>query len=240
MAFELVCYLNFGYPTIPDGLRAAARYYENGCRAMQLDIPSRDPYLEHDFIKDRMRICLEREPDYQKYFDAIIDFHDTHPDLALYFMLYENVVEELGAERIVDFCKRAGIQAASYVGSNEQIRRELTSRGLDLYCYVQFHLPQDEIVFAKNSEGPVLLQAKSVGRIGHDCQTFAQALQYLRGAGITNRVYASVGIKTPEDIAMARRAGADGAFVGSVLMNQLDDPAAFNRCLQAFVRAAKE
>ncbi len=240
MAFELVCYLNFGYPTIADGLREAEIYYENGCRALQLDVPSRDPYLEHDFIKERMRICLEHEPDYQKYFDAIIGFHRTHPDVALYFMLYENVVEELGVERIARFCKAAGIRYASYVGSNEQIRSTLEARGLGLCCYVQFHLPDDEIAFARASDGPVFLQAKNVGRIGHGCRSFAEALGYLRAAGITGRVYASVGIKTPEDIAMTRQAGADGAFVGSVLMHSLGDTRLFAERLRAFVDAAEK
>lgn len=239
MAFELVCYLNFGYPTIADGLRDAEIYYQNGCRALQLDIPSRDPYLEHDFIQERMRICLEHEPDYQKYFDAIIEFHHQHPDVALYFMLYENTVEELGVDRIVQFCKKAGICSASYVGSNEQIRNSFEAQGVGLCCYVQFHLPEDEIAFARKSNGPVLLQAKSVGKIGHNCSSFAEGLQYLRTAGITGRIYASVGIKTPEDIVTVRRAGADGAFIGSVLMQRLDNAKQFGACLRSFVAAAE-
>ena len=51
MAFELVCYLNFGYPSIEDGIKDAQLYIDNGCRALQLDIPVKDPYLEHPFIQ---------------------------------------------------------------------------------------------------------------------------------------------------------------------------------------------
>lgn len=239
MAFELVCYLNFGYPTISDGIRDAEQYISNGCRALQLDIPSRDPYLEHDFIKERMKSCLETEPDYEKYFEGIREIHRRHPEVALYFMLYENTVEELGVKRIADFCKEVEIHYASYVGNSAEIKHQLEEAGLGICCYVQFHLPDDEVEFAMSSTGPVLYQAKSVGKTGHGCQTFSEGVSYLRNAGLKMPIYASVGIKTVDDVKMIRESGADGAFIGSVLMNALADKSGFAEVMRSFSEAAK-
>ena len=88
MGFELFCYLNFGYPTIEEGIRAAKMYVECGCKALQLDIPSRDPYLEHDMIKKRMRYCLEHIPDYDEYFKGIAKIRTMYPDLQILFTLF--------------------------------------------------------------------------------------------------------------------------------------------------------
>ena len=83
MAFELVCYLNFGYPSIEDGIKDAQLYIDNGCRALQLDIPVKDPYLEHPFIQERMKACLDREPDYEAYFNGIRQIRMANPDVAI-------------------------------------------------------------------------------------------------------------------------------------------------------------
>ncbi len=239
MSFELVCYLNFGYPTIADGIRDAELYIANGCRALQLDIPSRDPYLEHDFVKNRMKHCLEIEPDYEKYFDGIREIHKKHPEVALYFMLYENIVTELGVKRITDFCKEVGIRYSSYVGSSPEVKEQLEAEGLGICCYVQYHMPDEEVAFARLSTGPVLYQAKCAGKIHEGCETFEDGVAYLRNSGLTMPIYASVGIKTVDDIRMVKAGGADGAFIGSVLMNSLDDKAKFAEVMSSFSEAAK-
>ena len=240
MAFELVCYLNFGYPTIEEGIRDAEAYIEGGCTALQLDIPSRDPYLEHDFVKERMRKCLETQPDYEMYFEGIRKIHAAHPDVALYFMLYENTVQELGVRRVTDFCREVGIRYTSYVGGDAAIRNALAEAGLGICCYVQYHLPEDEVAFARASTGPVLYQAKSVGKTAHGCETFADGVRYLRQAGLSMPIYASVGLKTPDDIRMVKASQADGAFIGSVLMAQLGDKDKLKALIADFMDASKE
>lgn len=240
MAFELVCYLNFGYPTIEDGVRDAELYIESGCTALQLDIPSRDPYLEHDFVKERMKKCLEVEPDYEKYFDGIRQIHAAHPEVKLYFMLYENTIVELGVQRIVDFCREVGIRYTSYVGGSGEVRNALAQAGLGICCYVQYHLPDEEVDFARQSTGPVLYQARSVGRTGHGCLSFDDGVHYLRQSGLSMPIYASVGIKTPDDIRAAKAARADGAFIGSVLMAQLNNKEKLRALIEEFTAAAKE
>lgn len=240
MAFNLVCYLNFGYPTIEEGIKDAQMYIDNGCKILQLDIPSKDPYLEHDFIKDRMKACLAREDNYEKYFEGIRLLHAMHPEVEIYFMLYENIVEEIGSKRITDFCEEVGIKYSSYVGTKDSVKKSLESEGLGICSYVQYHLPDDEIEFAKSSKGPILYQARSVGKNRPGCDSFKDGINYLRKNGIEMPIYASVGIKTPEDIKMVKESGADGAFIGSVLMKNIEDEKKFAQVMTRFVAVAKE
>lgn len=240
MAFELVCYLNFGYPSIEDGIKDAQLYIDNGCRALQLDIPVKDPYLEHPFIQERMKACLDREPDYEAYFDGIRRIHTANPDVAIYLMLYEKTVEEIGSEHIAAFCREVGIRYTSYVGLLERVKHQLEDGGVGICCYVQYHLPDEEVQFARTSTGPVLYQAKCVGRRREGCETFRDGVEFLRSTGLKMPIYASVGIRTPEDIRTVRSAGADGAFIGSVLMNSLHDREAFSAVMRDFSNAAKE
>ena len=69
---EIICYLSNGYPTIEASYKIAHEYAEAGCKMMEVDFPSRNPYLESDFLKARMGKALEACDDYDKYMESII------------------------------------------------------------------------------------------------------------------------------------------------------------------------
>ena len=43
---EIICYLSSGYPTIESSIEVANDYAKAGCKIIEVDFPSRDPYLE--------------------------------------------------------------------------------------------------------------------------------------------------------------------------------------------------
>ena len=55
---EIICYLSNGYPTIEASYNMAVEYADAGCRMMEVDFPSRNPYLESDYIAGRMRLAM--------------------------------------------------------------------------------------------------------------------------------------------------------------------------------------
>ena len=63
---EFICYLSNGYPTIEASYNMAVEYADAGCRMMEVDFPSRNPYLESDYIAGRMKKALEACDDYEK------------------------------------------------------------------------------------------------------------------------------------------------------------------------------
>ena len=64
---EIICYLSNGYPTIEASYNMAMEYADAGCKMMEVDFPSRNPYLESDYIAGRMAKALESCDDYEKY-----------------------------------------------------------------------------------------------------------------------------------------------------------------------------
>ena len=56
---EIICYLSNGYPTIEVSYNMAVEYADAGCKMMEVDFPSRNPYLESDYIAGRMKKALK-------------------------------------------------------------------------------------------------------------------------------------------------------------------------------------
>ena len=73
--FDTVYYLNFGAPSPAASVELAVQYAAAGCRHLQLDLPTQDPYLEHDIIRDRMLQSLSAFPSLGVYLDAICALH---------------------------------------------------------------------------------------------------------------------------------------------------------------------
>ena len=233
---KLICYLSNGYPSIQASLDMAQQYVAAGCDIIEVDFPGHDPYLESDFIAARMKHALEACCDYDAYMDGMAQLRRRLPDTKLILMIYEDTLLEIGYDRFVAFCHGHDFADLILVGlKDDVIKRRLMADGLKVSCYVQFDLPADEVAQAVASNGFVYLQAKAAGSRRHPaCPTLADCIAYLRAQGIDRPIYCGVGVHTPADAAMAKEAGADGAFVGSAILKLHGDAPALAREIQAF------
>jgi len=233
---NLICYLSNGYRTIEESKKLAKVYSDAGCDIIELDFPSRDPYLEGDFIKSRMAEALEVCDDYDQYMQAFIDIKAENPNQTLFVLAYENTVLEIGKEKFTDFCVNNGFFDVIYVGlQNEDTKNYLLSRGLKISCYVQFHMMQEEIESAKNSNGFVYMQAKPTsGNINAKFPTLKDCIAELRRQGIDRDIFCGVGVATSEDYKMVEEAGGDGAFVGSTILKLFDNVPELTKTIRAF------
>lgn len=217
---KLICYLSNGYPTFESSIEMANIYAEAGCDIIQIDFPSHDPYLEGEYIANRMKKSLENCNDYEAYMASIMVTKKNLPNKTYMLVIYENTIEEIGYERFEGFCVENGFMDLVIVGTkDEMIKDQLIAAGIRVSCYVQFHLVPEEVASAKNSNGFVYLQAKpTMGNINPKYPTLKDGVKYLRSIGIDAPIYSGVGIYTPEDVKMAKDAGIDGVFVGSTLL----------------------
>lgn len=217
---HLICYLSNGYPTIEDSVQMAQTYVEAGCDVIEIDFPGRNPFLESEFIAERMRKALLNCNDYHQYMQGMAEAKRRLPDTHFLLLLYEDTLEEIGYHDFVAFCHEHGFRDLILVGlKDETIKDRLMADGLLVSCYVQYDLPQAEVEQAKRSNGFVYLQAKpTAGRLHPEHPELAQCIQYLRAQGIDRPIYCGVGVHAPQDVAMVKAAGADGAFVGSAIL----------------------
>lgn len=237
---KLICYLSNGYPSIEASLEMAERYVEAGCDALEVDIPSRDPYLEGANIVSRMEVALAACGDLFPYLEAAATIKARHPDLTVLLLAYEDSIREIGLERFIAYCLGHGLLDLIVVGrGGEGIKESLMARGLRVSCYVQFHLPQEEVDAALASNGFVYLQAKAAGRTHPEFLNLASCIGHLRALGIDRPINCGVGVHSPEDVAMVAASGGDGVFVGSAILRHDHDPGAVMGAIREFKAAAR-
>lgn len=234
---EIICYLSNGYPTIEASYQMAAEYAEAGCRMIEVDFPSRNPYLESDYIAGRMKKALEACDDYDKYMDSIVAIKKHLPQVKLLVLVYENTVEEIGTDRFIRFCLENDCRDILLVGlKDETIKNQIIAAGLKVSCYVQFHMPESEIAQAKASNGFVYLQAKPYAQQERNEQypTLKDCVSHLRACGIQRPIYCGVGVHAPGDVRMVKEAGGDAAFVGSTILKLHEDIPAMKEKIKEF------
>lgn len=233
---EIILYLSNGYPTLESSYQTAIEYADAGCRMMEIDFPSRDPYLEGEYIAERMAKSLKACDDYEKYMESMVKIKERLPEVHFLVLAYENTVEEIGTERFIKFCTDNGFEDVLLVGlKDEKIKNQIMEGGLKVSCYVQFHMLPEEIESAKASNGFVYMQAKPSGNINPDYPTLKDCVQHLRECGIERPIYCGVGVHAPEDVKMVKESGGDAAFVGSTILKLHEDVPAMKEMIQRYV-----
>ena len=236
---EIILYLSNGYPTLEASLQMAKEYADAGCGMIEIDFPSRNPYLESELIKGRMAKALEECDDFEKYMEEIVEVKKALPNVKLLVLSYENTIQEMGVDKFINFCLDNELMDVLLVGlSSEEIKDRIIAAGLRVSCYVQFQMLEEEIESAKKSNGFVYLQAKVTPGQGHvnpKYPTLKDCVQGLRDAGIDRPIYCGVGVHAPEDVKMVKEAGGDAAFVGSTILKLQDDIPAMKDKIREFV-----
>ena len=204
---------------------------------IEVDFPYRNPFLESDYIAGRMKKALEACDDYEKYMDSIVAIQKRLPDVKILVLAYENTVEEIGVDRFIEFCLTNNLKDILLVGLKDDIiKNKIIAAGLQVSCYVQFHLPKEEVEMAKQSNGFVYLQAKpyDTQQKNEEYPTLKDCVEYLRSCGIERPIYCGVGVHAPEDVRLVREAGGDAAFVGSTILKLHENIPAMKEKIREF------
>lgn len=228
---KLICYLSLGSPNLEESIKNAKNYADSGCDVIEVDFPAKDPYLDSPYIQERMAQALASSSDYAEYMKAIEKIKSENPNASFIVLTYESTIKEIGLDKFVAFCKKNNLNDLICVGDEyPEVRKQLIDNGLLVSTYVQYHLLDEELEVAKRTNGFIYLQAKSGGKYHEKYQDLKSIIEYLRnGLKLPNPIYCGVGISTPDDVAMVKKAGADGAFVGSTVLKLQNDPIALKQ-----------
>ena len=113
---NLICYLSNGYPSIESSKEMAKHYAAAGCDIIEIDFPAHDPYLESEFIANRMKVALEACGDYEKYMEGMVETKKSLPNTKFILLAYESTVYDIGYERFIQFCKENDFSVIILVG----------------------------------------------------------------------------------------------------------------------------
>lgn len=243
MGFHLVYYISMGAPSIEASLEKAELYLAQGVKALQFDLPSRNPYRENPFIRERMAYAYEKYGSYEVFLQALTAFRREHPDFEMQMVSYEDVVLTIGTIRYLAFCKENNIRTVRISGDGviEMARKDLNAAGIDTLTFVDYDMKQSEVDFAAKTGRAVMLRN---ARKGMEPRTglvhWPERIAFLRENGITAPVYATAEIRCGADLQEAKNAGAAGAYVGSCLMNLWDQEEKMLALLRELEQAAGE
>lgn len=224
--FHLIYYISMGSPSVEYSLDKADLYLRNGARALQFDLPSRNPYRETQFIKDRMADAFARYGGYEPIMEALTKFRKTHPDFEMQMVSYEDVMLTVGSRRYIEFCRENDIRTCRISGDGaiEIARRDMNAAGIDTLTFIDYNMKQADIDFALETGRAVMLRNVREGMEPRDSMvSWKDRIGYLRRQGITAPIYATAGMKSGKDLTEACSSGANGAFIGSCLMKLWDD-----------------
>lgn len=233
---NLICYLSNGYPTIKKSIEMAHNYVNAGCDMIEIDFPAYNPYLESDFIAERMKYALNVCSDYSQYMKAMIKIKSELPNTKFIILSYEETIKNIGVNPFLNFCKQNDFSDVILVGQkDEKIQNILINEQIKVSCYVQFEMLENEINTAVKSNGFVYMQGKPTNnKINPRFPTLKDCISHLRKLGIERPIYCGVGIHTPDDAKMAKMAGADGIFVGSAILKLHEDIEKMKQTIKSF------
>ena len=231
---KLICYLSLGSPNIPHSIDIANHYVASGCDTIEVDFPAEDPYLDSPYIQSRMKEALSACNDYQKYMDAIVQIKKNQPKASFIVLIYEKTIKTIGIDRFIDFCQQNHLYDIICVGNEyPEVREYLMKSKLKVSTFIRYHLPEEDILVAKEANGFIYLQAKPSDQMHQEYQSLKTIIPYLRKRSISNPIYCGVGVSTPEDVKMVKDAGGDGVFIGSTVLKLHHDLPELKTMIQA-------
>lgn len=235
MKFYPVYYFTIACPTIEKTMEMIDSYVEKcHIRGIQIDMPSSDPYGETDMVKQRMAKALESCGGYDTYMDAIRAVRKKHPTLELHIVVYPDVIDAIGIERFTVFCKEVEAFTVRIAGTEtfQDYINYLDTHGIVTSDCINYAMPEEDIERCRATKGIIHMRTKRKTEApNRGLETWEQRLRYVRDKGVTARIFATADMKTAEDLIAARDAGADGVYVGNVLMNLWDNEEALWKLL---------
>lgn len=241
---KLIAYLSGGYPTMDKSVEMAEVYAEGGCDGIEWNFPPRNPYMEADYIAEKMAAARRQCDDYDIYMERLAQFKEKVPQAVVIPMLYEETVVEIGPARLAEYLKKNGIDTVITADIEApDILREFDRCGVCIAPFVSFSMEEKAVKTAVESKGFIYMQAMPTAAErtpDFDWNTLKNCIHTLRERGVDRPIYCGGGIRTAEDVRLVKRSGGDGFFLGSSLMEYYDDPVGLKAVIQEFRRAALE
>jgi len=223
---KLIAYLSNGYPSLDDSLRRGIDYVGAGVDIIEADIPSHDPYLDSDYLKKRILSALDREPDYEKYMASLLELKKAVPDAGFMVNIYVETLAGIGVDRFSAFMNDLGEKEVLLVGPEfKGLRSELETLGFYASSFVTREMCEEDLELASRSNGFIYLEGFN------DNKKYNQEYPELKDCvakvreiiGYKRNIYVGIGVHTPERLAEVRESGADGAFLGSMVLKKEND-----------------
>lgn len=226
MKFTPIYYVCIACPTVDKTLEMVDRYIEHGATAFQIDMPSKDPFAETEFVKSMMKDTLDANPDYDHYMEAICQIREKHPSLEIHIVVYDDVMSSIGPEKFCAFIQKIGAASIMVPGITDAHRAYAEELGIHVFRSTTHEMSDAQIDFcaAAKEDAYICLRNKKPGEVDRPgYETWEKKYALMRERGVKGNIYSVFGIKDKETLAVVKNSGARGAIIGNVLMHLWND-----------------
>lgn len=242
MSFDVIYYICIACPTIERTLEMVDKYVAHGARAFQIDMPSKDPFSETEFVKEMMKKSLIDDSSYDRYMDGIREIRRRHPQIDLHVVVYDDVVDSIGVEKFIAFGKEISVASFMIPGVTLANFERIESEGIKIFRSITHELHEDRIslAIAGKEDCFIALRNKKPGEEDvPGYETWTKKYNYIRSRGVRGPAYSVFGLKTKEQVQEIRDAGGRGAIIGNVLMRLWDDEEKLWALMESFQSVAE-
>jgi tryptophan synthase alpha chain len=222
----LVGYLPAGYPDPDRFLQYARTAFESGLDILEIGLPARQAPFDGEVIRTVLEDLTERGLSIEDALDlggqALRE--SSAPGII---MVYASELRAYGSQNMLQACARLGIDGVLPVAMHpvDWSGFARTARRFQIapIAFVSAQAEPDELNdFTRLADGFLYLQSQngSTGQQGDFGPDVSKRIASLRSATRSNPLPIAVGfgVRRPEDIAQIAALGADGAIVGTALV----------------------
>jgi tryptophan synthase alpha chain len=209
----------------PEQSLAAVKAVATHADILELGLPFSDPLADGPTIQAAVNRSLKAGMNTQKCLAQISEIREDFPDKPIGLLIYLNLVLQYGINAFFFDCKKAGVDSVLIpelpVEEINLVKKAALENEIDLVFLLSTNTPQNrrEQIY-KHSGGFVYTVSKpSITGAKTDLSKDTLALVTALKTQTDLPLCVGFGISTPEHIKALKKAGADGAIIGSELIN---------------------
>ncbi len=213
-----------GDPTPKASLEALKAIAEHA-DILELGLPFSDPLADGPTIQAAVNRSLESGMNTHKCLDQIVEIRTLYPQKPIGLLVYLNLVLQYGIKSFFKDCKKAGVDSVLIpelpVEEISLIQAAATEHEIKLVFLLSTNTPENrrQQIFQHSGGFVYTVSKPSITGAKTDLSETTLNLVSALKTQTTLPICVGFGISTPEHIAALKTAGADGAIIGSELIN---------------------
>ncbi len=223
----LIAYLTGGDPDLESFKANAAALIEGGADILEVGIPFSDPIADGPVIQASSSRALASGATPVRVLDAVKELSSRFEHFPVVILTYFNPVSAMGIERFLVRCRASGVGGLIIpdlpVEEAYRLHDLAAKYGLDIIHQVAPNTPADRIQQIIEKTSGFLYMVSLYGVTGPRRTLGPQALEMVSKVKALSEgrvpVAVGFGVSTPDQVAQLMRSGADGAIVGSALVD---------------------
>jgi len=239
----LIPFITAGHPSLEATYELALTLEENGADIIELGIPFSDPLADGPTIQKSSQHALDSGVTPGKILDTVRQIRQKS-QVPLIFMVYYNIILQMGEEKFVDEAVSAGIDGIIVpdlpLEEAESLRKYAEDGGIDLiFLLAPTSTPERVKALCSASRGFVYYVSRTgvTGTQENLACSIQSKVETIKSA--TNLpVCVGFGISSPEQ-AKAVSKHADGVIIGSALVEKVENSCGDFKDVGNFIKSIK-